>query len=129
MRAVFSSSAMLGELLQEPGVDVRALVQHLDRPAAVQRLEDGPHPPIGRHHELLAQRRIIRLASSSPVAGGPNSRPARLPSSSERMPLRKASLNVRPIAIASPTDFICVVSVRSASGNFSKFHRGIFTTM
>ena len=32
------------------------------------------------------------------------------------------------MAIASPTDFICVVSVGSASGNFSKFHRGIFTT-
>ena len=39
-----------------------------------------------------------------------------------------ASLKVAPIAIASPTDFICVVSVRSASGNFSKFHRGTFTT-
>ena len=32
-------------------------------------------------------------------------------------------------AITSPTDFICVVSVLSACGNFSKFHRGILTTM
>jgi hypothetical protein len=40
-----------------------------------------------------------------------------------------ASLNVRPIAIASPTDFICVVSVRSARGNFSNAQRGTFTTM
>ena len=39
-----------------------------------------------------------------------------------------ASLKVRPMAIASPTDFICVVSVRSACGNFSKFQRGILTT-
>ena len=29
--------------------------------------------------------------------------------SNERTALRNASLNVRPIAIASPTDFICVV--------------------
>jgi len=39
-----------------------------------------------------------------------------------------ASLNVRPMAMTSPTDFICVVSVRSASGNFSKAQRGNFTT-
>jgi len=36
------------------------------------------------------------------------------PSSSDRKALRNASWKVRPIAIASPTDFICVVSVRSA---------------
>ena len=38
------------------------------------------------------------------------------------------SLKVRPIAIASPTDFIEEVSVGSASGNFSKVKRGIFVT-
>ena len=37
-------------------------------------------------------------------------------------------MNVRPIAIASPTDFICVVSVRSAFGNFSNVQRGTLTT-
>ena len=40
----------------------------------------------------------------------------------------KASLKVRPIAITSPTDFICVVSVRSARGNFSNAQRGTLTT-
>ena len=45
------------------------------------------------------------------------------------MPLRNASLNVRPMAIASPTDFIWVIRVRSASGNFSKVQRGTLTTM
>ncbi|MBT9149235.1 MAG: hypothetical protein DDT28_00656 [Dehalococcoidia bacterium] len=40
----------------------------------------------------------------------------------------KASSNVLPSAIASPIDFICVVSVLSASGNLSKGHRGILTT-
>ena len=39
-----------------------------------------------------------------------------------------ASLKVRPIAITSPTDFIWVVSVGSASGNFSNAHRGNLTT-
>ena len=40
----------------------------------------------------------------------------------------KACLNVRPIAITSPTLFIWVVRPPSASGNFSKAKRGIFTT-
>ena len=40
----------------------------------------------------------------------------------------KASLNVRPMAITSPTDFIWVVSVTSALGNFSNAQRGTFTT-
>ena len=34
----------------------------------------------------------------------------------------------RPIAIASPTDFIEVVSSGSAPGNFSKVKRGILVT-
>ena len=52
------------------------------------------------------------------------------PGSSSREPnaLRKASLNVRPMPIASPTDFICVPSVVSAPGNFSNAKRGNFTT-
>jgi hypothetical protein len=37
-------------------------------------------------------------------------------------------LNVRPIDIVSPTLFIWIVSVGSASGNFSKAHRGVLTT-
>ena len=45
------------------------------------------------------------------------------------MPCPSASLKVRPIAITSPTDFIVDVERRgSASGNFSKANRGIFTT-
>ncbi len=50
------------------------------------------------------------------------------PLSSERTPLSSASLNVRPIAITSPTDFIWVPRVGSASLNFSKFHLGILAT-
>jgi hypothetical protein len=37
-------------------------------------------------------------------------------------------LNVRPIAITSPTDFIVDVSPASAPGNFSNANRGILTT-
>ncbi len=37
-------------------------------------------------------------------------------------------MKVRPMAMASPTDFICVVSVWSASGNFSNAQRGNLTT-
>ena len=38
------------------------------------------------------------------------------------------SWNVRPIAIASPTDFICVVRRVLEPGNFSKVKRGILVT-
>ncbi|WDT75954.1 MAG: hypothetical protein MPW16_01680 [Candidatus Manganitrophus sp.] len=48
--------------------------------------------------------------------------------SSDRNAFCSDSLKVRPIAITSPTDFICVVRVGSALGNFSKAKRGILTT-
>ena len=52
------------------------------------------------------------------------------PGSSSREPnaFRNASVNVRPMPIASPTDFIWVPSVGSAPGNFSKAKRGNLTT-
>ena len=50
------------------------------------------------------------------------------PSPAPRHALPSASLNVRPIAITSPTDFIVDVSSGSAPGNFSNANRGIFTT-
>ncbi len=49
-------------------------------------------------------------------------------SSRLRMALAKACLNVRPIAIASPTDFMWVVRFCEAPGNFSKAKRGHLTT-
>jgi hypothetical protein len=96
----------LGELPQEPRVDAGDLVQLLDRPAALDRAEQIPHPPIGRDRQPLPQRAIVLVVH----VRGANSSPLR-PSSSERTPFMNASLKVRPIAIASPTDFICVVSV------------------
>ena len=56
-----------------------------------------------------------------------SSRPVR-PVSSERSAFCRLSWKVRPIAIASPTDFIEVVSIGSAPGNFSKAKRGILVT-
>ncbi len=46
----------------------------------------------------------------------------------ERSALPSASMKLRPMAIASPTDFMVVVSARFASGNFSNANRGTFTT-
>ena len=56
-----------------------------------------------------------------------SSRPVR-PVSSERSAFCSDSAKVRPIAMASPTDFIAVVRIGSAPGNFSKAKRGIFVT-
>ena len=58
------------------------------------------------------------VTSSSPVS----------PVSSERSAFCRLSWKVRPIAIASPTDFIDVVSTGSAPGNFSNAKRGILVT-
>ena len=49
-------------------------------------------------------------------------------SSRERSALANACWKVRPIAIASPTDFMWVVSPASAPGNFSNANRGHLTT-
>ncbi len=49
-------------------------------------------------------------------------------SSRERIAFAKDSRNVLPIAIASPTDFMWVVSRPSLPGNFSNANRGIFVT-
>ena len=51
-----------------------------------------------------------------------------LSSSRERIALANACWKVRPIAIASPTDFMCVVELGSAPGNFSNANRGHLTT-
>ena len=44
------------------------------------------------------------------------------------MAFSRASSKVRPMAMTSPTDFMRVVSVSSAPGNFSKAKRGTLTT-
>jgi hypothetical protein len=49
----------LGELLQEPRVDFREVVERLHRPSAPQRAEDRPHAAVVRHDEALAERRLV----------------------------------------------------------------------
>ncbi len=71
--------------------------------------------------------RIFWRSSSRSATGRSRVSPQRS-CSSERTAFWSASLKVRPIAMTSPTDFIWVVRVWSASGNFSKAQRGIFTT-
>ena len=70
----------------------------------------------------------VRSSSGIAWRGVPlGSSPAAL-ISSERSPFCSASLNVLPMAIASPTD--CIDSPRTGGvfRNFSKAKRGIFTT-
>ena len=77
-----------------------------------------------------------RMRSSSCglyAISGSTSRPSGLcrpvvPFSRLRSAFCSAWLKVRPMDITSPTDFIEVVSVWSAWGNFSKLKRGTFTT-
>ena len=49
-------------------------------------------------------------------------------SSRLRSALPNASVKFRPMAIASPTLFMCVVRVESAEGNFSNANLGTLTT-
>ena len=63
----------------------------------------------------------------TPSGSGTVQKPAALVSI-ERMAFCSASVKLRPSDMASPTDFIVVVRVWSAPGNFSNANRGIFTT-
>jgi hypothetical protein len=74
----------------------------------------------------------VRSAASAdsrvaPAGSGRVQKPAR-GVSIERSALFSASVKLRPSDIASPTDFIVVVSSGSAPGNFSNANRGTFTT-
>ncbi len=81
----------------------------------------------------LGRESRARISSREGCCGVPQrslpSQPKpKLPTSSPRRAFWNDSLNVRPMAIVSPTLFIWVVSVESASGNFSNAKRGIFVT-
>ncbi len=64
---------------------------------------------------------------SAPSCMSMGSSPVR-PVSIERQAFCRDSAKVRPIAMASPTDFIAVVRTGSAPANFSKVKRGILVT-
>ncbi|CPU65030.1 Uncharacterised protein [Mycobacteroides abscessus] len=72
--------------------------------------------------------RTSSSSSSAPETGSPSQWKTEPPLSIERSALPSASVKLRPSAIASPTDFMVVVSVGSAAGNFSNANRGTLTT-
>ena len=83
-----------------------------------------PAPAVGR-------RAPRRPRPALELAFEPRMEPVGLPVlsiSRPRRALANASANVRPMPIDSPTDFICVPSVRSAPANFSNANLGILTT-
>ena len=116
----------LGDPFEEPGVDLAAFVDLFDAQPQAHRLRHLEQA-IGRrladrgaqHVVVVAEAKPVDLDLVQPVEAGLE-RAQRL--------LQRFG-NVRPIAIASPTDFIAVVSVGSAPGNFSNAKRGIFVTM
>jgi hypothetical protein len=76
---------------------------------------------------ISASRRLSGSGASSSPAISISSKPVR-PVSSEQSAFCRLSWKLRPMAIASPTDFIAVVSSGFAPGNFSKAKRGILVT-
>ena len=53
--------ADLRKLPQEPRIDLRDLVDLLDRPAATERPEQIPHPAVARNRQSFSQRAIVFL--------------------------------------------------------------------
>jgi hypothetical protein len=116
---------MRHDLVEEPRVDAGGLVDLLDRrPAAQRLLTELIRPSVGAAisgEQRSAARTVVRPCVAVPVE-------ALALCSSERSAFCSASVKLRPMAIASPTDFIVVVSVSSAAGNFSNANRGTLTT-
>ena len=113
-------------LLDEPGVEAAGLVDLGVAHAVAQRLGDVEHAIRRRPAERGPQRdRFVALARG-PRWGSRRGRSGRSPASAA--PSAALSAKVRPIAMASPTDFMAVVSIGSAPGNFSKAKRGILVT-
>ncbi len=70
----------------------------------------------------------ISASRAAPDGAGPFQWKLASRFSNERNAFCSASVKQRPIAIASPTLFIVVVSVGSAEVNFSNANRGALTT-
>jgi hypothetical protein len=101
------------QALQEPRVDLAGLVHLVDREAEAQRLRHLQQPVRRRRADGLADG-IVVLALAQPSISI-SSRPVS-PVSRLRSAFCSDSWKVRPMAIASPTDFIEVVSTGSARG-------------
>ena len=104
-----SSSTISSRLRRNQGSIARAPVELLDarrRGAAPRR------SPTDARAAACRSARQSAATPASPAGSSGGSSPA-WPISSERSAFWRLSLKVRPIAITSPTDFICVVSSSS----------------
>lgn len=112
-------------LAEEPGIDLAGLEDVLVRPAEPHGLGDLEQTVRRRRAERGADGVLVVVAAEAldldlVEAGQPGLEPAQR--------LCRLSWKVRPIAMTSPTDFIDVVSVVEAPGNFSKAKRGTLVT-
>ena len=114
--AAVSNAGGMGVLAGGPmrSPDFKKVLQEIfsltPRPFGVNIPLNNPRAP--ELLEIAFQERIPVMVASQ---GGPREHLA-------------ASLKVRPMAMTSPTDFICGPRFSSAPGNFSNCHLGIFTT-
>ena len=107
-------------LVEEPAVDLRDLIQLINGGTQVECLLDCLEAVLGRNGCGRAGKPSSErvMFQENPVAF----------LSMDRMAFWSASVKLRPMAIASPTDFMVVVSRLLAAGNFSKAKRGILHT-
>jgi hypothetical protein len=106
------------DLHQEPRVDLREAVDVLERHSHAERIRHVPEALAARVRELVLD--LVHVHGLEVEAVDAVSRP--------RSAFCSDSWKLRPIAITSPTLFICVVRRSSACGNFSKAKRGTFVT-
>ena len=122
---------------QEPRVEHGDAMDVVIAQPVPHRLRDDAQPVGGLPAERLGDRDLgIRPSPRPPARGGGRPTFARdfdlvkagQPGSIEASAFCSDSWMVRPIAIASPTDFIAVVSSGVEPGNFSKANFGILVT-
>jgi len=106
------------EPLEVPRLDPGQVLDVRDGVAAVERLEDRVRAVRRGAFEVLGLKGLV--VDRGPIDGGSYSE--------ERSDFSRLSSKFRPIAIASPVDFIAVPSSKSTSSNLSMGQRGTFVT-
>ena len=86
--------------------------------SAMYQIRSAPGSRNSRMMVVFAFGAVTSIIESSPLT----------PTSNPRNAFCNDSCKLRPIAITSPTDFICVVKRSLAPANFSKLNRGILVT-
>ena len=100
----------VSDLRQEPRVDGADFVDFFQCESCAERIGDKKHTLRTRVGQFAADFRFVFAARVEAAQAGFQAAQGFL----------EAFLMVRPIAITSPTDFICVVRRSSAAGNFFK---------